>query len=313
MTIAINKYFKIKHGIQFEDGTTATSLSNLVGAKGDTGTAATIVLGTVSTGTTAEVTNTGTSENVYLNFVIPYVPGPKGDPGNNGSNGNTGTQGIQGPIGNTGTAATITIGSVTTGSAAVTNTGTIYNAYLNFTIPQGPTGPAGPTGATGSTGTTGAAGAAGATNIMVFGSAALNMTATANAVNTNLWTIFVDGGVSGVSVSGANGTITLPAGTYLLEVPTMTGSNNTVTGIRWRNFSDSENIATWSTQNTTINGATRALLYGGLVKFVLAATKNVGFASDGTSANFTLVHPGQITAVGSNVTRDAFIKIYKTA
>ena len=69
--------------------------------------------------------------------------------GETGPKGDTGTQGIQGPIGlkgNTGTAATIRIGSVSTGPAAVTNTGTIYDAYLNFTVPQGAQGPQGNTG-----------------------------------------------------------------------------------------------------------------------------------------------------------------------
>jgi hypothetical protein len=126
MTIAINKYFKIKNGIQFEDGTTATSLSNLIGAKGDTGTAATIVLGTVSTGTTAEVTNTGTSENVYLNFVIPYVPGPKGDAG------------TAGPQGDTGTSAVFTGGTIsgdTTFSSSVTLKGSqLPNSFKYFLL-----------------------------------------------------------------------------------------------------------------------------------------------------------------------------------
>ena len=52
-----------------------------------------------------------------------------------------------GPAGNegaTGTAATLSVGTVTTGDpgtdAKVTNSGTSQNAILDFTIPQGPTG-----------------------------------------------------------------------------------------------------------------------------------------------------------------------------
>lgn len=52
--------------------------------------------------------------------------------------------GSAGPSGPTGSAATMTIGSVTTGvagsPAAVTNTGTAFAAILNFTIPQGAAG-----------------------------------------------------------------------------------------------------------------------------------------------------------------------------
>jgi hypothetical protein len=59
-----------------------------------------------------------------------------------------------GPQGPTGTAATIAVGTVTTGApgsaAAVTNSGTSGAATLNFSIPQGATGAQGNTGATGS-------------------------------------------------------------------------------------------------------------------------------------------------------------------
>lgn len=55
-----------------------------------------------------------------------------------------GAKGDQGLQGATGTAATITIGSVTTGepgtNASVTNSGTTSNAVLNFTIPRGEKG-----------------------------------------------------------------------------------------------------------------------------------------------------------------------------
>lgn len=74
-------------------------------------------------------------------------PGPKGEPGE------------QGPKGETGTAATVTVGAVTTGEpgtdAAVTNAGTSTAAVLNFVIPRGEKGE---TGAKGDTGATGEAG-----------------------------------------------------------------------------------------------------------------------------------------------------------
>ena len=58
--------------------------------------------------------------------------------------------GPEGPIGPQGPAATITIGSVTTGepgtSVIVTNSGTSDNAVLNFTIPKGATGATGSQG-----------------------------------------------------------------------------------------------------------------------------------------------------------------------
>ena len=76
--------------------------------------------------------------------------GPAGDVGATGSAGATGPQGLQGLAGATGatgaqgSAATVAIGSVTTGaagsSASVTNAGTSGAATFNFTIPQGVTG-----------------------------------------------------------------------------------------------------------------------------------------------------------------------------
>ena len=165
-------------------GTAAQWLESLVGHKGDTGTAATIRVGNVSTGVSIAVTTTGTSQNAYLNFVIPQgpqgepgvsnIPGPKGDTGTTGSigptgpKGDTGTQGTvgpTGPTGATGTAATITIGtvSVSTTTATVTNVGTLQAALLNFVLQQGPQGLKGDTGTQGSTGSTGAVGPKGDT------------------------------------------------------------------------------------------------------------------------------------------------------
>ena len=58
-----------------------------------------------------------------------------------------------GPQGPAGQAATIQIGSVTSGDApAVTNSGTETEAVLDFVLQQGPTGPQGPKGDKGETG-----------------------------------------------------------------------------------------------------------------------------------------------------------------
>lgn len=120
------------------------------GEKGDPGTAATIAVGSTSTGTpgtNASVTNSGTSSAAVLNFTIP-----RGDKGDKGDTGATGSPGA---------AATVTVGTTTTGqpgtSASVVNAGTQSAAVLNFTIPKGAKGDTGATGATGATGSPGAA------------------------------------------------------------------------------------------------------------------------------------------------------------
>lgn len=83
-------------------------------------------------------------------FKVKGLGGPKGDKGDKGDTGATGPQGPQG------NAATVSVGSTTTlpvgQDATVENVGTLYNAVLNFGIPQGPRGPQGATGATGAKG-----------------------------------------------------------------------------------------------------------------------------------------------------------------
>lgn len=163
------------------------SLAGLKGPTGDVGPAASISIGTVSAGSSASVTNVGTSGEAVLDFTLPK--GDKGDTGNTGSAAtvavgsvstgsagssasvtNTGTSaaavldfaiprgdtGSKGDKGDTGSAATISVGTVSTGnagsSASVTNTGTAGAAVLDITIPRGDKGDKGDTGSTGNTG-----------------------------------------------------------------------------------------------------------------------------------------------------------------
>jgi hypothetical protein len=132
------------------------------GSQGLPGPAATIAVGgtvTGAPGSNATVTNTGSSSAAIFNFAIP-----RGDVGATGAQGN---QGVQGP------AATVAVGTTSTGApgsnAAVNNSGTSSAAVFNFTIPrgdvgaQGSTGPQGPQGATGAQGATGSQGPQGAT------------------------------------------------------------------------------------------------------------------------------------------------------
>ena len=114
------------------------------GPTGATGVAATITVGTTTTGdagTDATVTNSGTAEAAILDFTIPQGP-----TGPTGIEGPTGPTGATGPAGADAETPTLTIGTVTTGdpgtTAEATITGTAPNFVLNLTIPQGPTGPA---------------------------------------------------------------------------------------------------------------------------------------------------------------------------
>lgn len=101
------------------------------------------------------------------NGTIQGAQGPTGPEGPTGPTGGTGPTGPTGPAGPTGGAASVDVGTTTTGApgtqANVTNSGDTHNAVFNFTVPQGPTGPAGANGETGPTGPTGPTGATGPT------------------------------------------------------------------------------------------------------------------------------------------------------
>lgn len=138
-----------------------TFVSDLSGAQGIQGEAATIAIGQVLTGepgTNASVENVGTANAAILNITIP-----RGNPGIDGTNG---TDGAPGKDGTDGKAATIQIGEVITGepgtNASVENTGTENAAILKITIPRGNTGARGEQGEPGADGADGQDGADGA-------------------------------------------------------------------------------------------------------------------------------------------------------
>lgn len=172
------------------------------GPQGMDGDAATVTVGTTTTtaaGTEAKVTNAGTDSAAVLNFEIPKgadgaagPAGPKGDTGDAGADGaaatvavgtvTTGAAGSDAAVTNSGTTSaavldfaipkgedgvtpSVTIGTTTTGEAGtnaqVTNDGTAPNVVLNFVIPKGEKGDTGAAGAEGAQGPKGDTGAAG--------------------------------------------------------------------------------------------------------------------------------------------------------
>lgn len=126
---------------------TEIDLGNIIGPPGPTGPGATIQIGTVTTGiagSEASVTNSGDETNAILNFIIP-----RGNAGANGTDGSDGTPGA---------AATITIGSVSSGqTASVTNSGNANAAIFDFVLPKGDKGADGKDGAPGEQGPAGTA------------------------------------------------------------------------------------------------------------------------------------------------------------
>ena len=105
----------------------------IVGGQGTPGQAATVDVGTTTTGaagSSASVTNSGTTSAAIFDFTIP-----QGANGQDGQDGQDGTDGVT---------PDVSVGTTTTGAsgtdASVTNTGTAPNVVLNFTIPRGADG-----------------------------------------------------------------------------------------------------------------------------------------------------------------------------
>ena len=177
--------------------------------------------------------------------------GPKGDTGERGLQGEQGLQGIQGiqgPQGKqgiqgaTGMAATIKVGTVTTGAAGtaakVVNSGTTSAAVLDFTIPQGAKGDKGEQG-TGST-----VDVEVATNSEIDN--ALNLAGTGTVPSDGVVTI-AQGGTGATTAAQARANLGAVAASDLASVAT-SGSYN-----------DLQNKPTIpSTANTTLTGNTSA-------------------------------------------------------
>ena len=121
----------------------ADGVQGQAGPKGDPGVTPNLTIGTVTTGTDAAATITGTAEAPVLNLTLPKgEKGDKGDPGSSGSGGSS-----------TGSGTTdLTIGTVTSGSTA---SATIENGKLNLVLPKGDTGAKGEAGPKGDAGAKG--------------------------------------------------------------------------------------------------------------------------------------------------------------
>lgn len=135
------------------------NVGKIQGPKGDTGKAATVSVGAVTSGVTASVKNVGTENDAKFDFVLEK--GDKGDAatisvgtvetvaaGANAEVANAGTKNnarlnFKIPQGLKGDTSTIKVGTVSSGAnASVTNSGTNTDAVLDFVLPKGDTGSA---------------------------------------------------------------------------------------------------------------------------------------------------------------------------
>jgi hypothetical protein len=124
-----------------KDGANGANGSNgqtgAVGPKGDKGAdgiAATVTVGTTTSGDVARVIGTGSPTNRILNFVLPK--GDKGDPGDRGSNGRDGLTGPQGERGEKGESGR----DGQDGTSFIIQNGVFYHTDKWNTLPAGYTG-----------------------------------------------------------------------------------------------------------------------------------------------------------------------------
>ena len=96
--ILVNSYYVYGVGYVDDDYVYTTARASIRGEKGATGNAATIAVGTVTTGaagSSASVTNSGSAYAATFDFTIPK--GDKGDTGDTGPQGPKGDTGETGP------------------------------------------------------------------------------------------------------------------------------------------------------------------------------------------------------------------------
>lgn len=182
-----------------------------------------------------DVTETGTGRDFSFDLAFHNLKGDKGEQGETGEQGPQGIQGPSGEKGDTGAtgpqgdAATIELGTVTTGEAGtdviITNSGTSSNAVFNFTIPRGSQGVQGEQGSQGIQGPKGDTGDDGfsptATVTQTSGGATIsitdkNGTTTASVTNGTNGTNGQDG--ASAEITGATASVTNTVGTPAVTV-----------------------------------------------------------------------------------------------
>lgn len=150
-------------------------------------------------------------------FDAGYAKGDKGDKGDTGATGGTGATGPAGKNGADGKAATIEIGTVTTGEpgtqAQVTNVGTSSAARLNFVIPKGATGATGGKGDTGEQGPPGANGSNGA-DATINGVNALTLQASGGLSDSQSGNVYTISGANLLPKSGGTMIGNIAMGSY---------------------------------------------------------------------------------------------------
>ena len=152
-----------EQGAQGEVGATGAQgeqgIQGVPGEKGADGVSPTVTVEAITGGHKVSITDIGGTQSFKVLDGAKGQQGEQGVAGEAGARGEPGERGADGAKGDPGEAATITIGSVTSGAeASVENAGTANAAVLNFVLPKGDKGEKGDTGLQGAAGEPGAKG-----------------------------------------------------------------------------------------------------------------------------------------------------------
>ena len=130
----------------------------------------------------------------------------------------------------------------------------------------------------------------GGSNIVIIsGGGQLTVPATTDGALSPSWTLNSTGGISGVSATSTN--LTLPAGTYILEMPILyiSDSSNNAPTLLLKNTTDNSTLATidnFSTFMARVGGSDRVALWAPKFTFTLASSGSVRFYKSGSYPGF---------------------------
>ncbi len=250
---------------------------------------------TVEPGGDAFVINSGTQDNVILDFYIPQGPtGPQGIRGPQGFLGPTGPQGIQGALGPQGVQGA----QGPTGPQGIQG----VQGQIGATGPTGPQGiqgiigPTGPIGPQGEVGPTGPTGPAGVVPILSYGGAYDNTPETIDVATGTESVIPLTNAYPVENVTVATNTVTVNADadyevTYIVSgTPGTTGSYTVAVANNGTVIPGSEVTLSGNESTLYSNKFIATLASGDVLSLVITTTDATGtFAlNDGTNANLVV-------------------------
>ena len=203
--------------------------------------------------------------------------------------------------------------NATIGISDGTNSGTLD---LNDTINFAATGNASVAyNSSTKTVTVGASGGGGGSNIVVLYASTITMPTDTigdnGGIMTNTWNLVSTGGISGVSVSGTNGLITLPAGTYLFDLPRFSNYQN-YNGIRFYDKTNDRVVVNFdNAYGFNFGNGTKYYHEGGHWTYTITGSTQLTFANPNSGQSAALYLNGHQPSQVSNDNGTSYSIIFR--